>query len=332
MSRRAVLVCPGRGTYNRNELGTLNRIDDERRELLCAFDDMRTRQNQTTLSELDGARRFSSRLHTCSENASALIYACSYVDYLDIDDDAIEIVAVTGNSMGWYTALACSGALSAASGFELVNTMGHLMQSGGVGGQLVYPIAGVDWVPDPQRRQQTLDQAAAIDASDDMTLRVSIELGSMIVLAGNEEGLTAFEDAVPAIAERFPLRLPNHAAFHTELLEPVAEEARRRLANLPIRGATTPLVDGRGAIWYPDCYDSDDLWDYTLGHQVTKTYDFTSAIRVAAREFEPDMFIVLGPGETLSDSVAQCLVAARWRELESRAAFEKQQDHEPVVI
>ena len=40
----------------------------------------------------------------------------------------VEVVAVTGNSMGWYSALACAGALTAEDGFEVANTMGTLMQ------------------------------------------------------------------------------------------------------------------------------------------------------------------------------------------------------------
>ncbi|EED34183.1 acyl-carrier domain protein [Luminiphilus syltensis NOR5-1B] len=332
MTRRAVLVCPGRGTYNRDELGSLKRTRGVCEELVERFDDIRRREQQPTVSQLDDSERFSSRLHMRSDNASALIYACSYTDYLNIDNQDLDIVAVTGNSMGWYTALACAGALNPEDGFELVNTMGSLMQASGVGGQLIYPCTDIDWIANPQREREILDRVTEINGSEDRVLKVSIRLGSMIVLAGNEAGLRAFEEAVPVIGDRFPMRLPNHAAFHTSLLSPVAAEARLQLANLPLQPASLPLVDGHGSLWYPHCYERDQLWDYTLGRQVTETYDFTKALRIAAFEFEPDMFVVLGPGRTLRQSVAQCLVAAGWRGLEDRTAFEKRQAEEAIVV
>jgi [acyl-carrier-protein] S-malonyltransferase len=39
------------------------------------------------------------------DNASLLIYACALADFAAIDRDRFEVVAVTGNSMGWYLAL-----------------------------------------------------------------------------------------------------------------------------------------------------------------------------------------------------------------------------------
>ena len=59
--------------------------------------------------------------------ASPLIYASALLDAQALAED-IEIVAVTGNSMGWYIALAAAGAVSPKHGFTLVNTMGRLMQ------------------------------------------------------------------------------------------------------------------------------------------------------------------------------------------------------------
>lgn len=54
----AVVICPGRGTYNAAELGYLGRYFPDAR-LLAAFDAERTAGGQEALSELDGAARFS---------------------------------------------------------------------------------------------------------------------------------------------------------------------------------------------------------------------------------------------------------------------------------
>ncbi len=326
----AVVICPGRGTYTRAELGYLARHfpDDS---LLAAFDAQRRGLDQPTLSDLDGAARFSVARHTRGDNASALIYAATLGDFLSIDRNRIEIVAVTGNSMGWYSALACGGALSPEDGFFLANTMGTRMQAALIGGQLVYPFVGEDWRPDRERRNALLALVDDIAGRPGHILRRSIDLGGMLVLAGNEAGLAAFQATVEPLQDRFPLRLGNHAAFHTPLQAPVAEEGRAAIPADLFGQPELPLIDGRGAIWWPAACDTHALWAYTLGDQVTQPYDFTGAITVAAREFAPDLFIVTGPGTTLGGAVAQSLILADWCGMGSRDAFRVRQDTAPLL-
>ena len=63
-----------------------------------------------------------------------------------------------------------------------------------------------------------------------------------------------------------------------------------------------------------------------------RPYDFTAAIRTAAREFAPDLFIIPGPGTTLGGAVAQSLILAHWRGMDSKAAFQTRQAAEPLLI
>lgn len=326
----AVVICPGRGTYNKAELGYLARHFPDA-SLLADFDRHRGKAGQETLSELDGAPRFSPVKHTRGDNASGLIFAATLGDFLAIDRAAIEIVAVTGNSMGWYSALACAGSLSPKNGFDVANTMGTLMQQALIGGQLIHPFVCEDWRPNPERRAQLLETVGEIAARPDHVLALSIDLGGMLVLAGNEAGLAAFEQAVEPEQDRFPMRLPNHAAFHTALQEPVAAQGRAALSADRFSQPDLPLIDGRGAIWWPHASDTRALWDYTLGAQVTQSYDFTRAVTVAAREFAPDLFIITGPGTTLGGAVAQSLILANWRGMSSRDDFRDRQEKNPLL-
>ena len=323
--KTAVVICPGRGTYNRAELGYLGRHFPDA-SLLAAFDAQRSAEGQPTLGELDGAERFSLSTHTRGDNASALIFAATLGDFLSIDREEIDIVAVTGNSMGWYSALACGGALSPENGFRVANTMGTLMQRSLIGGQLIYPFVGDDWQPNPARRAELLELVDEIAARPEHALALSIDLGGMLVLAGNDAGLAAFEKSVEPVQERFPMRLGNHAAFHTALQEPVAREGREQLPASLFGQSELPLIDGRGAIWWPGATDTEKLWGYTLGAQVTQSYDFTRAIAIAAREFAPDLFIITGPGTTLGGAVAQSLILANWRGMGGKDDFKLQQD------
>lgn len=329
--KSAVVICPGRGTYNKTELGYL-RQHFPNAGMLADFDRQRNERGQVPVTELDGAERFSMAVHTRGDNASALIYASSLGDFLSIDRNEIEVVAVTGNSMGWYTALACGGALSASDGFRVANTMGTLMQASLIGGQLVYPFSDDEWNPRPERRAELLTLVSDLAAWPGCELFVSIELGGMLVLAGNEAGLAAFETAVEPVQQRFPMRLGNHAAFHTPLVTPVAEAGRAELPASLFRSPDLPMIDGRGKIWWPQASDPAAIHAYTLDTQVVQTFDFTRAITVAAREFAPDLFIVVGPGNTLGGAVAQSLVQAGWLDMRSKAQFAAIQQERGLLV
>ncbi|THD83504.1 ACP S-malonyltransferase [Aliigemmobacter aestuarii] len=327
--KTAVVICPGRGTYTKTELGYLKRHFRDR-ALLADFDERRRQAGQDSLTDLDGAAAYSVARHTRGDNASALIYASTLADFRALE--GVRVVAVTGNSMGWYSALACGGALTAEAGFEVVNTMGTLMQKSLIGGQVIYPFVDDDWVANPARKSDLMAMVAQIAARPGHDLALSIDLGGMLVLGGNEAGIAAFEAAVPPVQGRFPMRLANHAAFHTPLQAPVAAEGRAALPKTLFRQPHHPMIDGRGHVWWPGGCDPSVLWDYTLGHQVVEPYDFTAAIRTAAREFAPDLFIVTGPGTTLGGAVAQSLILSGWHGMGSKADFQTQQKTAPMLV
>ncbi len=328
MSRKAALVvAPGRGTYNKPELGYLKRWHADRSDLFARFDTIRQEAGQGAITALDAAPRYSARDFTRGDNASGLIYACAYADFLAIDREAFDIVAITGNSMGWYIALACAGALSAEAGFQVVNTMGWLMHEASIGGQMLYPFVDDNWREIPGQRAALLTLIEEIPG-----LHLSIDLGGMIVFGGDATALNAAEARLDPMGGRFPLRLPNHAAFHTPLQAPVSGKGKAALPATLFDQPTLPLIDGRGHIWRPGAAPLPALWEYTFGHQVTEPYDFTAAIRTGLREYAPDVVLVLGPGTTLGGAVAQALIGEGWRGLSSKEVFAARQAEDPLVL
>ena len=96
MKKTAVVVAPGRGTYNKADLDYLQSRHADKRDMIAGFDAQRVKLGQPTLSDLDSAPRYDADAHTRGDNASALIYACAFADFLSIDPEEFEIVAVTG--------------------------------------------------------------------------------------------------------------------------------------------------------------------------------------------------------------------------------------------
>lgn len=234
--KTAVVVCPGRGTYTKKELGYLAkylkgecRVDKKVRQdiqaMLDESDQYLSGLAEPTISELDNAEKFSFRTHTPGEYASALIYACSAADYFAIDRDQFDIVAVTGNSMGWYTALGLAGALPGGSAIKLIHTMGSMMKDDLIGGQLIYPVLDDDWQPDPAREGIFWDTVDRLREKDGYEIHLSIRFGGYVILGANQIAMKALLQELPQIDERYPFQLINHGAFHTPMMGEISKRA-----------------------------------------------------------------------------------------------------------
>lgn len=316
MSRlRALFLCPGRGSYRRDQLGSLQHPSPA----VDAMEQVRAQRGMPALREIDGASRFSSRKHMAGEHASLLTAACSWVDFERLDPEKVDIVAIAGNSMGWYTALGIAGVLDVTSCATLIDTMGGYQEGRIIGGQFVYPLTGPDWRPDPDRK-------ALVDTVVDETpdLYWSIRLGGIAVLAGTPVAIEAAMERLPKEqrgAVTYPLVLPLHSAFHTPLLRGTAGTARTELSHLPWRAPAVPLIDGTGRSFRPLFADPAAIADWTLGSQVTDVFDFSAMVRAALGEYAPDVVILPGPGEGLGGAVAQVMIDMGWRDIRSRDDF-----------
>jgi [acyl-carrier-protein] S-malonyltransferase len=354
--KRLVIVCPGRGSYTREELGFIAkyhaRIGDaaksagtdsrlskhcldvtlKAKSFVGMIDARRASGGLPTISELDGARQFQVSRHTPGEHASTLIHTCAMLDLMSIDQERFEIVAVTGNSLGWYLALAAGGALTAENAFTLIQTMGSMMAGGVIGGQVIFPIVDEAWQVSPKLVRLTQKVIEEVHASEEGHVYPSIRLGGYLVMGGDESGIRSLMKRLPPVDEKYPMKLVNHAAFHTPVLESVSEKAFMELGVGLFREPTVPLIDGRGKIWQPYATDPGELHHYTLGHQVTRTYDFTAAITVALKEFAPDHLVLLGPGASLGGAIGQILIQNNWRGVTSKDSFMALQQQSPFLI
>jgi acyl transferase domain-containing protein len=320
--KRIVVVCPGRGTYTAETLGYLKKYKETQKDFLSDLDDRRVQLNEPKVTELDGKDKFSPALHTRGEHASTLIYACSYCDFMNISRDKYEIVAVIGNSMGWYISLALSGALNWQGSFDVIQSMGSMMKETIVGGQIIYPIVDDDWNLNFDRRNILYETMNRANATDGSQVYISIWLGGYVVLGGNKNGLQYMLKNLPKSGD-YPFQLLNHAAFHTPLMFDTSQAAFQKISADNFLKPHTPLIDGRGHIWQPYNSDLTALYNYTLGHQVYAPYDFTKSVTVALKEFMPDYLYLLGPGANLGGAIGQILVQNKWKGILNKADFKE---------
>tara|TARA_Y100001934_G_scaffold282773_1_gene398258 strand:+ start:746 stop:1768 length:1023 start_codon:yes stop_codon:yes gene_type:complete len=325
MSRkRIIVICPGRGSYTRDTINYLQQNGNVAKKHINWMDSQRKKKGRPSLIELD-SQDFRSKTHMIGENASALIYACSLADFMNIDTNKFEVVSILGNSMGWYTSLVLSGAIKLDDGFHLIDTMGSMMRNKIIGAQLIYPIFNESWQIDQKIYEMVLSKIRQAGAY------ISIRLGGYIVVGGKKEALRVLSNKLP-IKEKYPLIIPYHGAFHTPLLESISKSIIEIIDPSIFDRPSIPLIDGRGKIWSPYSTNPSVLMDYTFGHQVLKTFDFTSSVTVALKEFCPDLVVLLGPGNSLGGVVGQILIENHWIGLKSKTDFSNLQGTDPFML
>ena len=333
MTRRPLVVFPGRGSYGPAELGTLGRLASASPaakriagEVIGAMDAPRRKKGRPSIAELDAARSFDPAVHLAGENASALIVACGLVDALLLRQAGATIAAVTGNSLGFYTALGASGALSLEDTARLVEEMASLQVEHGRGGQVIVPVAGEDWRTDEALRQSADDAVGSGEAW------LSVDLGSFRVLGAADPA--ALAGRLPKTrhgGREYPIVLHGHKAFHTPLVEAVAEAVRDSWS-LDWRRPACHLLLGNGAIATPWSADPRALADYTLREQVVTPFRLAAAIRTGLRELAPDALVLASPGESIGGSLGAAILTEGFRGLDDREAFRRQQEDAPLLF
>ncbi|MBI4576161.1 MAG: ACP S-malonyltransferase [Planctomycetes bacterium] len=341
--RRAALVCPGRGSYGREALGSLGRAaagGERAQRLLEEAEAARRARGGEALAALDSTAEFDPARHLGPANASALTFVGGALEAeLLAARGSLEVVAVGGNSLGWYTALAVAGALDFPSAFRLVETVAALQEAAETrragGGQVLYPVVDEEWRADEGRREAVERSLEAAGTAGGAVWR-SIRYGAYEVLGGDARGLDALRAALPPVrhgGRDYPAVPGRHLAFHTPLMAGLSAAAREALADLAWAAPRLPLVDGRGVQWRPRWADPAALAAYTLGTQMVETFDLVATARVVLREYAPEVLVALGPGDTLGAALGAVLVEEGWSGVRSRSDFlERQRGDAPLVL
>ncbi len=331
--KRVVVVCPGRGAYGHPQLGSLAKLAPDCRGLLERAERERRARGRTLLRELDGQSQFRRALHMAGENASALTFVLSAMDWMRVQKSPdLDVVAVVGNSLGWYTSLFVGGCLAFEDLLSIVETTGGFQAAGQVGAQLVYPILDDSWTTDVG---SSVVQAALARASKNGLAVPSVRLGGLAVLAADQQALPALMQALPPItrgALQYPLKLTGHSAFHSPLMEPMAASAQAVGTAFSWRAPVIAMVDGRGHSWRPISSDPKSLAHYTLHTQIVETYDFHASLRVALREYAPDSIILLGPGKQLSGALGQICAIESWGGVRGKSDFKRIQGSQTPLV
>lgn len=207
---------------------------------------------------------------------------------------AVPVTALAGLSLGEYTALHLSGAITFEEALELVVLRGRAMQDAAEAskGSMVALIGA-----DDAQAEAVCSEAA----QGEVLVCANFNAPGQIVLSGHA---SACDRAVP-VAERMGLkatRLQVAGAFHSPLMAPAAERLRKALATAPIQPPRCPVVSNVTARPYPDDAASPEVIRDRLVEQLTMPVRWSQSCSWLVSAYPSSSFEYheLAPGKVLS--------------------------------
>lgn len=194
----------------------------------------------------------------------------------------IEPAAMTGHSMGEYTAACLAGVLSLKDALFIVTLRGKLFETLPKGGMVSVPISEADLQP---------------ILGDGLSIAV-INNPELCVVSG-EVGAIKKLEAVLADREIEYRRVRIDVAAHSPMLDPILDEFGRELAKIQFNPPTKPFISNVTGTWITPAEATDP--HYWVGH-LRHTVRFADGLRTLMGE--PNrLFLEVGPGQTLNSLV-----------------------------
>jgi len=176
---------------------------------------------------------------TLTENAQPALMAVSLAAMRVLGDKGLKladsVAYVAGHSLGEYSALAASGALSLADTARLLKTRGRAMQQAvPVGEGAMAALLGADLA-----QAQDLARAAA---EGEVCEAANDNAPGQVVISGAKIAIDRAIGLAPKFGARRAVPLPVSAPFHCALMQRAADVMRDALATVDIKPPVVPLV------------------------------------------------------------------------------------------
>ena len=200
---------------------------------------------------------------------------------------------VAGHSLGEYSALTAAGALDFPQGLALVRERGRLMQAAGV--------------ERPGRMAAVLGLDDAIvtglcEGIGPQVVPANFNAPGQVVLSGEAAAVGEAMAAAEGAGARRVVALPVSGAFHSPLMETAAEGLAERLATIPFRPPSVPVVTNVTAAPETD----PEALRRLLVEQMTAPVRWTESVQVLA-SMGVDRAFEVGPGSVLKGLVRRIL-------------------------
>ena len=206
----------------------------------------------------------------------------------------IQPVAMAGHSLGELTALCLAGVFTPEDGFRIVNKRAICMDKAAA--MAVEPgiMAAVD---------------APLDLLEEMIHgREHVHIGNInspkqIVLSGGTEAVKDIAKRLKEMGYRATM-LRVSMAFHSPIMTVIHDELEEYVASIPLHAPQIPVISNTTMAPYPS--DPDEIRRILMGHLEAPVH-WQNNVQTLWDDYGVRLFVEVGPGETLSNLIADTL-------------------------
>lgn len=207
---------------------------------------------------------------TLTQNAQPALMATSMAATRALEAEGVQVTRaafVAGHSLGEYSALAATGALSVADTARLLRTRGLAMQSAvpvGEGAMAAILGLGLDAVREVVEEAAQGEVCQAANDNDP----------TQVVVSGAKAAVERAAEIAKEKGAKRAVMLPVSAPFHCALMQPAADVMAEALAGVKIKAPAVPLVANVRA----EAVTDPDLIRQLLIEQVTGSVRWRESI------------------------------------------------------
>ena len=231
---------------------------------------------------------------TLTANAQPALMATSMAAMRALEAEGVKIDSaafVAGHSLGEYSALAASGALSIGDTARLLRARGAAMQEAvpvGVGAMAA--VLGLDF--------EAVQAVAAEAAQGEVCQAANDNDPAQVVVSGHKAAVERAIEIAKAKGAKRALLLPVSAPFHCSLMAPAADVMARALEEVEINVPAVPLVANVVA----DAVTDPTTIRALLVDQVTGSVRWRESVMFMAAQGVTEVFEI-GAGKALSGMI-----------------------------
>lgn len=232
-----------------------------------------------------------------TRNAQLTTFVSSLMVLDAVERLGIEPSFCAGHSLGEYTALTASGALSFEDGVRLVCERADAMHQAGLDNPgTMAAVLGLD---DDQV------EVACRRADSDVWV-ANFNAPGQVVIAGSRDGVAAAAIVAKEMGAKKVMPLQVSGAFHTPFMGPARERLRLAIAEANPRDTEVPVVSNVDAL----AHDTGITWASLLSAQLSSPVRWKHCL-LALAELGVHDFVELGPGGVLTGMAKRTVASAR---------------------
>lgn len=254
---------------------------------------------------------------TLTENAQPALMAVSLATFRVLENQGFNLSNhadyVAGHSLGEYSALAASGALTLADTAKLLRIRGKAMQQAvpvGVGAMAA--LLGPDF-------DTVVEIAAKASTDEEICSAANDNAPGQVVISGSAAAVARAIDLAKEAGAKRAVELPVSAPFHCSLMSPAADAMRDALADVEISAPQIPIVTNVTAA---SCSDPEEIRS-RLVEQVTGSVRWRESVEWLCQNKVTEL-VEVGSGKVLTGLARRInreLVASAINEAEDVDAF-----------